>query len=190
MLRAIIRAVRRLTIAVVVVSVVAGVITCAVFMSGMRNKSPGVQRAVRRMNKAVVNPKMMESPGVRAAIVHHTGRSTGADYHTPVVPELTDDGIVIALPYGTRADWVQNVLTAGRASLTHEGETFDLERPEIVPMSEVEDAWPESERSTHRAFRVEECMRLHRVSTGSGAGSGTGDPAVATAADDAVASVT
>jgi deazaflavin-dependent oxidoreductase (nitroreductase family) len=135
-----------------------------VFVVGMRKKSPVVQRAVRRMNKAFWNPRSMETagtPGAYASVVHHVGRRSGTAYETPVVPVRTEDGFVIALPYGTNADWVQNVLAAGRVTITHAGESYELDRPEVVPTHDVDLHFGDSERKTHRALRVDECLRLH-----------------------------
>lgn len=143
----------------------------AVFVVGMRSKSPGVQRAVRRLNKAFWNPRSMETagaPGAYASVVHHRGRRSGTAYETPVVPVKTDDGFVIALPYSTGADWVQNVLAAGRVTITHEGETYEVDRPEVVPTKDVDAYFGDSERATHRFLRVDECLRLHHVETATG----------------------
>lgn len=136
------------------------------FVVGMRTKSPTVQRAVRRMNKAFWNPRAMEtagSPGAYASVVHHVGRRSGTTYRTPIVPVRTDDGFVIALPYGDRADWVQNVLDAGRATLTHDGETHLVDRPELVPTHEVDSWFGASERRAHRTLDVDRCLRVHLV---------------------------
>jgi deazaflavin-dependent oxidoreductase (nitroreductase family) len=138
----------------------------ATFVVGMRRKSPGVQRAVRRMNKAFVNPRAMHdagTPGAYASVIHHVGRRSGTTYETPVVPEATEDGFVIALPYGTHADWVQNVLAAGRATVTHDGATYEVDHPEVVPTDTVETYFDASDRRAHRAMHVDECLRLHRV---------------------------
>jgi hypothetical protein len=75
----------------------------------------------------------------------------------------TDEGFVIALPYATNADWVRNVLAAGRARITHEGETHEVGRPEVVSIDEVEGALGESAGLAHRTFGVTECLRLHRL---------------------------
>jgi len=142
------------------------VILGTVFFIGMRTKSPRVQRAVRRMNKAFWNPRSMATAGSRgayASVVHHVGRRSGATYETPVVPVRTDDGFVIALPYGPTADWVQNVLAAGRATITYEDETYEVDRPEVVPTDQVGHHFDDSAQKTHRAFRVDECLRLHDV---------------------------
>lgn len=170
MIVALVRAVRTLVLRLVAVALVVGAVVGAVggavFVVGMRTKSPGVQRVVRRVNRAVWNPKAMETagtPGASVAVVHHVGRRSGTDHETPIVPVRTEDGFAVALPYGTRADWVQNVLEAGRARITHEGATVDVDRPEVVPMQRAEGYFDESDRKVHRAFRVDECLRLRRV---------------------------
>jgi deazaflavin-dependent oxidoreductase (nitroreductase family) len=136
----------------------------AVFVVGMRTKSPQVQGAVRRMNKAFWNPRSMETagtPGAYASVIHHVGRRSGTDYQTPVVPTRTEQGFVIVLPYGTRADWVQNVLAAGRGTITHEGTTHEFDRPEVVPIESAGVSFSRSERASHRVFRADQCLRLH-----------------------------
>lgn len=140
----------------------------AVFVVGMRAKNPAVQRRIRRVNKAFWNPRAMEdagTPGAYAAVIHHVGRRSGAAYHTPIVPTPTEDGFVVALPYGTSADWVKNVLAAGNATLVHEGVTHAVDRPEVVPTAEVEGCFDQAERRAHKAMRVDECLRLHRAGT-------------------------
>lgn len=42
------------------------------------------------------------------------------------------DGFIIPLGYGTRVDWLQNVLAAGRATVSAEGETRDVTEPEVI----------------------------------------------------------
>lgn len=138
----------------------------AVFVVGMRSKSPRVQRVVRGMNKRFWNPRALETagtPGASASIVHHVGRRTGTEYATPVVAVPTEDGFVIVLPYATNADWVRNVLAAGRARISHEGETHEVGRPEVQPIEEAERYLGESARIGHRTFGVVECLRLHHL---------------------------
>jgi hypothetical protein len=55
------------------------------------------------------------------------------------------------------------VLALGSAVLIHEGRTLTVDRPEVVPVAQVEDLFPPSEQRTHRLFRVEHCLRLRRV---------------------------
>ncbi|MEZ5239947.1 MAG: hypothetical protein R2716_13695 [Microthrixaceae bacterium] len=140
--------------------VVVGVLVA--FLVGMRTKSPLVLGLVRRMNRAVMNPMQMRSagtPGAYASIIRHQGRSSGRTYETPVVVEPTGEGFVIALPYGDRADWVRNVLAAGSATIVHEDETFEVSEPELVPMEQVADSFPEGDQQAHRLFAVDTALR-------------------------------
>jgi deazaflavin-dependent oxidoreductase (nitroreductase family) len=151
-----------------VMVLLAGVVTAVlvVFFVGMRRKSPLVQDVVRRANRAVLNPRQLStagSPGAYASVVRHVGRTSGRPYATPVGATVVDDGFVVALPYGARADWVRNVLTAGVATLDHEGATYEVDRPEVVPMAEVETWFPADEQRAHRLFAVDECLRLRHV---------------------------
>lgn len=147
-------------------ALVAGLILLLLaFVLGMRAKSPVVRRAVRRFNRRFMNPRQMKTagtPGAYAGFIRHLGRRSGRVYETPVGPFATDDGFVIALPYGTSSDWVRNVLAAGSATLVTEGQTYDVDQPEIVPLGDVVDALPSKERRNLRLFRVEQALRVTR----------------------------
>lgn len=137
-----------------------------VWLRGMRDKQSGVVRFQRRVNRAVFNPRQLKSagkPGAYASIVRHTGRTSGRHYETPVGAEATDDGFVIALVYGSGSDWVKNVVAAGTATIVHEGVTYQVERPEVVPLDEAIDAFPESDRRSLRFVGVRECLRVRRA---------------------------
>ncbi|MFC4000416.1 nitroreductase/quinone reductase family protein [Prauserella oleivorans] len=87
-----------------------------------------------RFNRAVTNrfarPVAGRVPGL--ANVVHTGRTSGRIYRTPVNAFRTGDGYVIPLPYGTRTDWVRNVLASGGCRLETRGRTVPLRTPRIV----------------------------------------------------------
>lgn len=155
-------------IVLVVLAVVAGV--ASVFLVGMRRKSPPVIDAVRRFNKSVSNPRQMATagtPGAYASIIEHVGRRSGTTYRTPVGTQAVPDGFLITLPYGTRTDWVQNVLAAGKAVVTADGETVAVDQPEIVPIAEVADQLPPSEQRLLKLFNVDQLLRVRRVDQGS-----------------------
>ena len=143
-----------------------------VFVMGLRRKSPTVLGVIRRTNRAVFNPRQMDSagtPGAYASIIRHVGRTTGRHYETPIQAMATEDGFVIGLPYGAQADWLKNVLAAGSATLVHEGQTHQVDRPELVAMDTVSAYWPRQEQRSHRWFGVDEALRLHRVGSGEAA---------------------
>jgi deazaflavin-dependent oxidoreductase (nitroreductase family) len=136
-----------------------------VFVVGMRTKSPLVLDAIRRSGRAT-KPFVLKSsgtPGGIASIVRHSGRTTGRPYETPVQAVVTDDGFVIALPYGPNTDWLQNVLVAGAATIVHEGTSYLVDRPELVPTSAVATLFSPTDRRTHRLFRVDQCLLVRRA---------------------------
>jgi len=137
-----------------------------VFMVGMRTKSPPVLNAVRRVNRAFTNPRAMKkagTPGAYASVIRHVGRTTGRPYETPVGAFETDDGFVIALPYGSDADWLKNVLASGSATIVDEGNTYRVDQPELVPTAVAAPHLPPKEQRNLRLFRVDQCLRVRRV---------------------------
>jgi deazaflavin-dependent oxidoreductase (nitroreductase family) len=146
---------------VLVVGLLAGT-----FFFGMRSKNPIVLGAVIWVSKAWFNKSQMRTagtPGAYAGIVRHVGRTSGRAYETPVSPVTTDDGFAIALVYGNRTSWLRNVLASGRATLVTEGETWEVDRPELVPMGTVERWFTAGDVRSFRRMRVDEALRLHRV---------------------------
>ena len=149
----------------VAAAVTALVAVVAVFLLGMRSKSPAVVDRVRRFNRAVTNPRVLRSagsPGASASVIRHVGRVSGRSYETPVGPFAVGDGFVIALPYGPGTDWVRNVMANGSATIVHEGSTLTVQEPEIVPTTEIVGDLPSSEQRTLRVFRVDHCLRVRR----------------------------
>ena len=140
------------------------------FVLGMRRKSRWVQGPVIWFSRRWMNPRQMRTagqPGAYAGIVRHVGRTTGKAYETPVTPVPADDGFLIALPYGRQASWLRNVLAAGSASIVWEGQTFTVERPEVVPTGDVIEHFPESDRRSFGLMKVDECLRVRTVAPGS-----------------------
>jgi deazaflavin-dependent oxidoreductase (nitroreductase family) len=138
-----------------------------VFVAGMRAKSPLVLDAVRRTSRST-KPLVLKTagtPGGPASVVRHTGRKTGQAYETPVGAVATDDGFVIALPYGSNTDWLKNVLAAGSATIVDNGSTYHVEQPEVVPMDAVQHHFTPMDQRLHRWFAVDQCLRVRTVSS-------------------------
>jgi len=136
------------------------------FMIGMRTKYPPMLKAVRRMNRAVMNPQSMKTagqPGSYAGVVRHVGRNSGTLYETPIGPFATDYGFDIALPYGSSPDWLKNVVAAGSAVIVHEGVAYSVDQPELVTAADALDNVPPSEQRSLRAFAVDDFLRVRRV---------------------------
>jgi deazaflavin-dependent oxidoreductase (nitroreductase family) len=143
----------------------------AALVVGMRWQLPPVIDAVRRLNRSVTNPRVLRtagSPGTQTSIIRHVGRTSGRTYETPVDTIAALDGFLIALPYGTRADWLRNVLAAGRATIVRQGESIDVDEPIIAATAEVAAQIPARTRRTLRIFGVTECVHLRRTTDGPG----------------------
>jgi deazaflavin-dependent oxidoreductase (nitroreductase family) len=149
-------------------AVVAGAFVVVAFLAvafvvGMRRRSLLVHRPIFWISRRWLNPKQMRTaghPGAYAGIIRHVGRRTGRAYETPVGVMATEDGLLIALPYGRRPSWLQNVLTAGSATIVHEGVTYPVTGPRIVPMAQVLQHFAASDRLAMRILRTDECLRL------------------------------
>jgi deazaflavin-dependent oxidoreductase (nitroreductase family) len=153
---------------VTVVVVIALTLTAigSLFLLGMRRKSPLVLGPVIWISRRVLNPLQMRSagkPGAYASIIRHRGRASGRAYETPVGVIPTDDGFVIALPYGTRTSWLRNVLASGSAMVVHEGHLYQVDQPEVVPMHDAEHYFSPGDQRSHRGFGVDRCLMLRRV---------------------------
>ena len=140
-------------------------LSAGVLLAGMRSKSPRVLNAVRRFNRSVSNPRQMTtagSPGAYASVIRHVGRTSGREFETPIGAVATEDGFVVALPYGTNADWLKNLLASESATIVDEGNTYRVDQPTVVPMAEALDDFPPNERRMLKVFGVNECLRVRR----------------------------
>jgi deazaflavin-dependent oxidoreductase (nitroreductase family) len=157
---------RRIVKLVVGVLLAVGVIGI-VFVTGMREKSPLVLNAVRRTGRATRGLALRSAgtPGAYASVIRHVGRTSGRPYETPIAAVPTDEGFAIALPYGPNTDWLENVLASGSAVIVHEGNTFAVGQPELVPMSAAANLFPPKDQRTHRRFRVEDCLLVRHAAS-------------------------
>ena len=81
----------------------------------------------------------------------------------------TTEGIVISLPFGEGADWLRNVLAAGRATIETRGETWAVAEPEVI---DRETAWPSLPRRARLLFSlagIERYLKVRRLSEPSSA---------------------
>ena len=103
------------------------VVIALVFLVGMRARSPLVLNPLIRIQRAFINPRQMRSagtPGAYASVIRHRGRTSGRLYETPVGVVAAEDGFLVALVYGSRTNWLQNVLASGSATIVHEGQAY------------------------------------------------------------------
>jgi len=154
-------------VAVVILGVLIGavVLFLGLLLVGLRLQLRPVVDVIRRMNRSVTNPRVMRTAGTaqtQTSVIEHVGRKSGRTYETPVDIIPTRTGLLIALPYGTRADWLRNVLAAGSATVAMGGERVDVERPTIVATPDVAALIPKKTLRTLRLFGVSQCLHLEK----------------------------
>jgi len=135
----------------------AAVVFLGLLMVGLRWQVGPVLDVIRRMNRAVTNPRVMRTAGTAAtetSVIEHVGRTSGRTYQTPIDIIPTATGLAIALPYGTRADWMRNVLAAGRATVVTQGDRLEVDRPSIVTIGDVAHVIPKRTMRMLRLFGV------------------------------------
>ena len=122
-----------------------------------------VRDAVRTFNKYVLNPAMIHLAGRKhwyAAVIRHSGRRSGRSYATPVVADRVRDGFILPLPYGTGVDWLRNVLAAGRAAVTVDGQTYDVAEPEIIDAATAAPQLSARRRRAFQRFHIDNYLKV------------------------------
>jgi len=81
------------------------------------------------------------------ALVHHIGRKSGKPYETPIMAFPVEGGFLIALTYGPKVDWYQNVLAAGHCNLVWHNKPFAISRVEPVDPAAAIDKFPQPQKT-------------------------------------------
>ena len=71
------------------------------------------------------------------AVLHHTGRTSGTAYATPVVALRTPDGFIVPLPFGDATQWARNLFAASGGSLTFAGREYRITQPRVIDRVDV-----------------------------------------------------
>jgi len=155
----------RVVTAIVGTLVGAVVVFLGLLLAWLRWQLGPVVDFIRRMNRSATNPRVMRTAGTaqtHTSVIQHIGRKSGCMYETPIDTIETCSGLLIALPYGTRADWLRNVLDAGSATVVTNGERVDVNRPTIVAISDLAESIPRRTMRMLRLFGVSQCLHLER----------------------------
>ena len=121
------------------------------------------------------NPYLRKVAGTRLGMLyfnlsalHHVGRRSGQNYVTPLSAYPLGDGFVLAVAY-PYVDWRENVLAAGKCTLTWKGKAYALERPGVISRKEAMKAYPLLVRPfLAGAAGQNDFLLLHRVRTQEG----------------------
>lgn len=115
-----------------------------------------------QINKRLFNPRALVNG--QWEIVTHVGRSSGTTYRTPLDASEVDGTFVFILVYGSKSDWVRNILASGSALLETGEEIVELSSPRIV---NGEVAWPMLDGLTKRPpgfLKIDEFLQMDIVS--------------------------
>jgi deazaflavin-dependent oxidoreductase (nitroreductase family) len=156
---------KRVVTVIVGTPLVLGVVLVGLLVAALRWQVGPVVDTVRRMNRSVTNPRVMRTAGTagtQTSVIEHVGRKSGRTYETPVDTIPARTGFLIALPYGTRADWVRNVLASGSATVVTQGDRVDVDRPTVVATADVAGQIPAKTLRTLRLFGVNQCLHLEK----------------------------
>ncbi|RJO74742.1 nitroreductase family deazaflavin-dependent oxidoreductase [Nocardia panacis] len=110
-----------------------------------------------QVNKRVFNPRALASGNW--PVLTHVGRVSGATYRTPLDVHPVEGGFLFVLVYGSRSDWVRNVLAAGRAHLRVEGREMNLTAPRLIGLDEAKRDLPPKALGP-KMMRITEFLRM------------------------------
>jgi deazaflavin-dependent oxidoreductase (nitroreductase family) len=110
------------------------------------------------INKRVFNPAELRR-GVRPVLTH-VGRSSGTTYRTPLDAHPVEGGYVFILVYGSRSDWVRNVLAAGHAGLRIDQQELELTAPRLISGDEAWAAIGDGVKRPPSVLKITEYLRM------------------------------
>jgi deazaflavin-dependent oxidoreductase (nitroreductase family) len=97
------------------------------------------------------------------AVVVHRGRKSGATFRTPLWAFRRGDRYVIALTYGSSADWVRNVLAAGGCELETRRRRYQLSAPRLYRDESAADMPPFIRFMLRNVIKAPEFLSLEVV---------------------------
>lgn len=114
-----------------------------------------------QINKKLFNPGALEKGDW--PVLRHVGRSSGRTHRTPLGVHRWDGGYMIVLVYGPKADWAQNVMAAGSATLEIDGDEVELANPRVVRLDEAFAKLTEEAKRPPRLLQISECLVMDAV---------------------------
>lgn len=114
-----------------------------------------------QVNKRVFDPRAVRSG--KWQVIRHVGRSSGRPYRTPLEALRVDGGFIFMLVYGSRSDWVQNVLAAGEATLEIDGVAVELVGPELITANEAFERLPAGAKRPPPLLKIDEFLAMRKA---------------------------
>jgi len=118
---------------------------------------------IRVFNKYVTNKILIHIAGRSLghfAILTHEGRKSGKLYRIPIIAEPVENGFIIAMTYGKKVDWYENVLAKGQCSLHWKNKDFTLVNPQLIDPEIGVTAFPRRLQPVLRRQGIEYYLKL------------------------------
>ena len=128
-------------------------------------KQPTLDR-IRILNKRFTNKLLIHIAGTNLghfAILSHVGRKSGKLYQIPIIAEPMGNGFVIALTYGKKVDWYENVKAKGSCSIKWKKKEYNLTDPEFIDREVALNAFPAVFRAGLRTMGIQYYLRLSKI---------------------------
>ena len=94
------------------------------------------------------------------SVVHHTGRLSGRSFETPVAARRVDGGFVLALAFGSGANWYRNLVAAGGGVIRWRGVDHPVGAPEPIGVDEALAAFLPIQRAGLLAADIDGYIRV------------------------------
>jgi deazaflavin-dependent oxidoreductase (nitroreductase family) len=117
---------------------------------------------VARVNKKVFNKIALKRD--MYPVLTHVGRSSGKTYRVPLDAFAVDGGYIFILMYGSKSDWVRNVLAAGTALLAIDGDKVELGNPKLLAEDDAWSQMPPTIKPPPSFLRVDEFLKMDLAS--------------------------
>jgi deazaflavin-dependent oxidoreductase (nitroreductase family) len=128
---------------------------------------PRISGPIRRLARPL-GPLLRPMAGKRwfpfYAVLHHTGRTSGNAYATPVVALRTPDGFVIPLPFGDATQWARNLFATSGGSLTWSGLEHRIGEPRVIDRVEANTYLPKIFRFMAARLGLRQFILVRRLS--------------------------
>jgi deazaflavin-dependent oxidoreductase (nitroreductase family) len=127
---------------------------------------PRISGPIRRISRPLA-PLARPLAGRRMlplyAVLHHTGRTSGTPYATPVVALRTPDGFIVPLPFGDATQWARNVFAAAGGSLTYAGRDHQVAEPRVIDREDAQALLPRLVRFLAARVGIRQFVLVRRV---------------------------
>jgi len=118
---------------------------------------------IRVFNKRITNKVLIHIAGKKFghfAILSHTGRKSGVLYRIPIIAEPLSGGFVIALTYGRKVDWYENIIAKGSCSIRWKNKDYPLVNPRFIDPEVGVAAFPSLLQPVLRKKGIQYYLRL------------------------------